>query len=120
MFSHVVIVCLAKFDVWIQVSSDAFEMLHDGSKRPHYRIGLSIETKKENGLQGDGEMMPQQVGSGGSGGSRANSNGCQMHTLQRLMTHDAMGAKQGLHIADGGQAQGSCLNKMIAIWQYKI
>lgn len=87
-------------------------------------LDLALKPKRKNGLQGDGEMMPQQVGSGGSG---ANSNGCQMHTLQRLMTHDAMGAKQGLHIADGEQArpplpppQGSCLNKMIATWQYKI
>ena len=89
-------------------------------------LDSALKAKRKNGLQGDGEMMPQQVGSGGSGRSGANSNGCQMHTLQRLITHDAMGASRVFTLLMGDKpalpppSQGSCLNTMIAIWQYKI
>jgi len=56
--------------VWIQVSADTSVMLHDSSKRPHYRMNMALKNiwknKEKYCLQGVRQMMPQQMGSGGS------------------------------------------------------
>ncbi len=85
-------------------------------------LDLALKTESKNGLQGDGERMPQQVGSRGVRQVRGQQQWMpNAHTAETHSSNHAMGASRVSILGDKPDVPSlSKAGNMIGIWQYKI